>query len=304
MTLTACRYLKLPTKALACFLVLGVLLPIQAGNAATFQDVDVIEIPGGGIVLAVSGQEWEGNTRSKKYIQAVKKLDVILQLQMEVDVLKSVCGIDDTQARKLNIAAKAVAQKQMAKWSKRMDEFQMWESFGVGKDDDEEEENVRVEDIDLDKVSSDVLQWMSSNYTGDLGTKPQADKIWKKALKSALNDEQREKLTVYEATRKKRQLDANVEFYANMFGSQLMLNDDQHKKFADVIREKLADQDTQLSFDESYQTIVNLASLKKDELDDFMNEKQLQRWRILMGPYTNAFMWQEDEEQVPAEDDN
>lgn len=307
MTLTASRYLNFSAIACTWVVVCGCLMP--ASNAATFQDIEVIEVQDavGGVIMAAPAAAWEGNTQSKKYIQAVKKLDVILELQMEVDVLRSVCGIDDAQARKLNIAAKAVAQKQMEKWSDRMDDFQMWESFGVQKDKEEEEENVRVEDIDLDKVSSDVLQWLSTDFTGEIGAKPQKHKIWKKALKSALNDEQREKLTAYHSAKKKRQLDANVEFYANMYGSQLMLNDKQHESFSKVIREKLAEQEIALSLDNSYQTIVILASLKKDELDEFMNKKQLQRWRILMGPYTNQFMWQEElveEVEDAQEDDN
>lgn len=294
--------------AIACVVALGLLTQSTSLLASPLQEDDEQEVEEEPMVadgiIAINGVLGAGGQmRSKKFMQAVKKLDVILQLQMQVDELKEVCGIDDNQAKKLNIAAKAAAQKQMEKWSKTMDEFQMWDSMGADKED---EKNIRVDEIDLSKVDPDVLQWMSTDFTGEMRTGPSNEKVWKKALKSALTDEQREKLEAHRQKKQEKMLETTVQFFSQMYGNQLLLNDEQETAFAEAIRKRLSNQDAPLSVDETYNTMMLVATIRPKELEKFMTEKQLDRWRILTGPYNNIGMFQAEiiEEEVEDEDDD
>lgn len=309
MTFTLHRFWNSLWKTtVSCVIALGVLGQAHSVNAACFQDeegddaAEAVDQAVGGIIAVQ--QAWGGEqTHSKKYVQAVKKLDVILQLQMQVDELKEVCGLDDSQAQKLNIAAKAAAQKQVEKWTKTMDEFQMWESMGANKDDDK---NVRLDEIDLSKVDPNILQWLSTDFTGEMRNGPGDEKVWKKALKSALSDEQKEKLEAHRQKRKEKLMETTVQFFAQMYGSQLLLDDEQEKAFAKAIKKRMTDENVPLSVDESYNTMMLVATIRPKELAEFMSDKQLDRWRILTGPYGNAGIFQADivDEAVEEDPDN
>ncbi len=229
----------------------------------------------------------------KNFLQAVKKLDLILQLQIRVDEMKLVCGIDDAQVRKLNVAAKAVAQRQVGKWTEQMEQFQMWNNTEEDGDDDEV---IRVEDIDLKKIDANVLQWVSQDFGGEAGSRLTSNRIWKKAIKATLNDEQRKDLADFRKARKDRMLDACAELISINFGNRLSLSEEQLDRFTELLRKKLgsSNQPTFNSINNFYGSIQIIASLERKDLSELLNDKQLKRLRIILGAYGNVGMWQED----------
>jgi hypothetical protein len=246
-----------------------------------------------------------GGQVSKKYMQAVKKLDVLLQLDLQIEEMKMICDLEEGSVRKLKVAAKAVARKQVDKWTKSMDEFQMWNMQGIdaNKDDDEEEE-VDIDKIDLKKVDSNTLQWLSMDMVGngeDNGAT--TEKIWKKALKAALSEEQLEKFEAVQKQREKRLQEANVQFYGQMYGAELLLEGEKLDKFVGVIRETLAKHDPPRSLNTAYNSLMHIGSIRDKDFKGVLTDAQLQRWRILIGPYGGAQMWEVEEvEDLQVED--
>ena len=262
---------------------------------------DVVEM-----ALAVPAFGFGGGAVSKKYMQAVKKLDVLLQLDMQIDDMKLICDLNKQSLQKLRVAAKAVAQKQVDKWTKSMDEFQMWGNLGFNAEEDDEEEQVDIDKIDLNKVDPNTLQWLSMDMTGMGSEGPTTEKIWKKAVKSALSDEQLAKLESVQSKRNKKLQEANAEFYSQMYGSQLFLSDEKQKKFHDLIRKTLAEHDPPKSLDMSYNSLMHIGGIDDKDFKDILSETQLKRWKVMLGPYRNAAMWGMEVEEVveDIEEDN
>lgn len=283
---------RLLEATITCVIAFGFLGHMQPVLALCYQEEDTEEAQEdqmqGGIALAPAMAAFAPEkTASKKYVQAVKKLDLILQLQLQVDEMKAVCGLEDSQVQKLNIAAKAAAQKQMEKWSKTMDDFQMWEPMGV---DTEKEENVRVDEIDLTKLDSNIFHLLTTDFTGELREELNNDKIWKKALKSTLTEEQQGKLNAHHEKKNEKVLEATVQYFSRTYGSQIHLDAEQEKAFAKAIQKSLAGQNLPTSIDDTYIMLTRIASIPSKELEEFMSEKQMFRWQVLTGPYNHGGM--------------
>lgn len=275
-------------------------IEIERDGETFTETIELGEYPENQVLNAVPAIGLANNLNNampkKNFLQAVKKLDVMWQLQNRIEEMKSVCGISEAQARKLNIAAKAVAKKQVEKWSERMDQFQVWDRGGDDDGGQDEQEVLRIEDIDLKKIDANVLRWVSQDFDG-IDNPLTSQKVWKKALKATLDDEQREKLDAAQKKRKARMVAASANLIAREFSDKLQLTEEQEDQLAEMLVKKLepASQASLFSTNNSYGALQFIASIEGKKLKELLDEKQLKRLRIVMGPYGNAGMWQVDE---------
>lgn len=295
--------------SICALLFASLILPCQTSQACPYQE-DQIEEPEAQVVMgfAIQRDGGFGEGHTKKFLRAVKKLDVILQLEMQIQQLKRISQLDEAQARKLRVAAKGISQRHTEKWSKEMDQFQMWEDLGATTDDEDENEDVDIKSIDLAKVDPNILEWITIDFTGESGdTRPSQDPRWTKAVKSVLTKEQSEKLSEFQAKRDKKVQDATIEFFAQTYGSELLLSDEQLVEFKKVIRVALVDHPVPSSLDSTYETLMQIASIPDATIAKFMNENQVKRWKILLGPYSgamgNEFLIEEMEVEADEEMD-
>lgn len=259
---------------------------------------DFIEVP-----MAVDGLAFGiGGGKSKEYMIAVKKLEVMLRLDLQIGEIKSVCDINEQQIKKLKVASKGVAQRQSRKWAKEMDEFQIWGDLAKNENGDDDKKEEDLDAIDLDSVDAEALQWMNISFSG-AQQGAEEDKVWKKAVNSVLTAEQMEKLVQVREKRKERATKALVEFFVQSYGSELLLSETQLDELRKVIARTLKSHPAPKSIDDTYNSLMHVASISEKQLK-FMSPTQLKRWKIVMGPYGNNGMFFDEVElveEIPAE---
>ncbi len=237
---------------------------------------------------------------SKNVMMAAKRLEVLNLVEMEINELKSVVELDEASEKKLRIAAKALTGKRVKSWAETMAQFEIWGPEATSEADVAAEEK-KIKELTLRKVDPTTLQWLdTAAMTGAPEESLVENKIWIKAVKSVIGEDGYQKMLVRRQEREAAKKKAIVEFFVQVYGEQLKLNDEQLEKFTDLLDRKFEVSKMPVtSLDATYNYLYALASISQDELKVFLRPAQMVRWQVMFGAYAG---WNPFDDDVLVEE--
>lgn len=237
----------------------------------------------------------------RKFFVELKRLDYLSQLSSEIDNLSELIGLDESQTKKLSVAAKAVVRDRTNKWTKQMDEYEAWIDVLDFVNVDELKEFENLDEAKFRDVPAKMLQWINDEESfGVVDVDLFKNKRWLTALNAVANDEQKKKLEQVFAERQEAASDALYDYLAQTLAQKLVLNDGKKtalRQFieAEIDKRPIKSEVLAMTADIMDLSMSRLAAADLEEVEKFLSQSQVNRWRTLMASYgPDGFMFTED----------
>ena len=251
--------------------------------------------------------------RVRSVMTKLKKQDYNNQLLLQIDSIQELIQLEDSQRKKLLVAAKAIAGKRTEKWAKLMDEYGIWQE-AIEYLNTELEDIEKADEIDFSELPGGALQWLSEDEAmGIFESILSSDKLWTKAVNAVTNDEQKKILKEHVAKQNEESVAALVDYLSRTVGQKLVISQDNKEAFRMFVDREIRKRPIRsevLSMNTEVMAVAmsRLAAADDEDLESILSNTQINRWRILMASYgPEGFMCIDDadfqfEEDVVDED--
>jgi len=197
------------------------------------------------------------------------------EFELRVDRIAKVCQLDESETKRLRLAAKGVVSKRIDAGRLQIRKFAF--TSGLVEEDPK---------IDQEFEASDTLKLSRANRieegTVEFGSRfivPMIDHpLWQTALKRALTDEKLKVYSDYRIAANKKVLDHAINYWVSDLDSKVILTDEQVTAITNLFTNRLTSKVTPVFPRTVVQgrNMVKYSSREDDSLDELLNEKQIE----------------------------
>ena len=170
---------------------------------------------------------------------AAKKFQLSRQYAVKIAEIDRVCGLDEKQKIKLEVASKGATGEALESFAKqRKEQINFGGFFGrIGNDDDDKKKKKPIVVNDVDEIDKHTLMDLAGKTSRNRKKLVGIDvPLWNRAVESVLDDEQQKKFKAHVEKQKLARGNARADAFVASMRIELSLSDSQLDEFDKLVR--------------------------------------------------------------------
>ena len=219
---------------------------------------------------------------------AAKKFQLTRQYAVKIAEIDRVCGLDENQKVKLEVASKGATEETLEsfekQWKKQNLFGELVANINNDNDDDKKKKPIAINDVDeIDTQTLLDLAWKKSRNRKKLVGIDVP--IWNRAVESVLDDEQQKKFKAHAEKQKLARGNARADAFVASMRIELSLSDSQLDEFDKLVRPTFLERDIDVNWQYDFIGTLYLGSKHdKKKMKKLLSEDQYSILTLVLKP--------------------
>ena len=219
---------------------------------------------------------------------AAKKFQLSRQYAVKIAEIDRVCGLDEKQKIKLEVASKGATGEALESFAKQRKEQNNFGGFfgRIGNDDDDKKKKKPIVVNDVDEIDKHTLMDLAGKTSRNRKKLVGIDvPLWNRAVESVLDDEQQKKFKAHVEKQKFARGNARADAFVASMRIELSLSDSQLDEFDKLVRPTFLERDINVNWQHDFIGTLYLGSKHdKKKMKKLLSEDQYSILTLVLKP--------------------
>ena len=219
---------------------------------------------------------------------AAKKFQLSRQYAVKIAEIDRVCGLDENQKVKLEVASKGATEEALESFEKQWKEQNPFGELvaNINNDNDDDKKKKPIAINDVDEIDTQTLLDLAAKKSRNRKKLVGIDvPIWNRAVESVLDDEQQKKFKVHAEKQKLARGNARADAFVASMRIELSLSDSQLDEFDKLVRPTFLERDIDVNWQHDFIGTLYLGSkYDKKKMKKLLSEDQYSILTLVLKP--------------------
>ena len=228
---------------------------------------------------------WQDDDRKRI---AAKKFQLSRQYAVKIAEIDRVCGLDENQKVKLEVASKGATEEALESFEKQWKEQNPFGELvaNINNDNDDDKKKKPIAINDVDEIDTQTLLDLAAKKSRNRKKLVGIDvPIWNRAVESVLDDEQQKKFKAHAEKQQLAKGNARADAFVASMRIELSLSDSQLDEFDKLVRPTFLERDIDVNWQHDFIGTLYLGSKHdKKKMKKLLSEDQYSILTLVLKP--------------------